>query len=134
MSHFDGNTWGNNGPTRVSSAFRLYCKNIFKNTSFPATAEMENFKRCIAVNGTSREGVSILNSKFGYPLHWKNWEALLNPNQSVEIFKLLEANKTFALHLWSKITKGNFEHKQLPDSPYAQVFSVNCPLMYAKIF
>jgi len=117
----------------VTSVFRLYCENFSKIAWFPVGDGAEDFKTCIEKNETSHQAIAVLNSKFGYPVHFSRWEQLLNQNRSVEIIKRLQTNKTFAIHLWNKITEGNFESMQSPNIPFVQLFSVHCPLIYSYI-
>ena len=102
---------------------------------FPTQATSKNFKTCIEKSNTNEIGgaVGVLSSKFGYPVHWSHWEQLLDPKKATSIFKRLEISKTFAVHLWNKKTEGNFESILTPNTPYAQLFSLHCPIIYTYI-
>ena len=119
----------------MTSAFRLYCSNFSKKTKFLTLATSKKFKTCIETDGKSEGGpVGVLNSKYGYPVHWNHWKQLLDPKNSIGIFTRLKLNKTFAVHLWNKIAKGNFDSIGLtPNTPYAQLLTTHCPLIYTHI-
>ena len=129
MNH-NGRQWGNAGPTRLTSALRLFCKNINSNTSFPYGSSAEDALVCIPKNETTEQNITVLNDKYAYPMHWTNWKWFLNEEESTQVLRKLNKDKPFAVHLWNYVSKPNYEYITSLRSPYAKVISRHCPIIY----
>ena len=134
VSNFNGNKWGMQGPTRVTAALRLFCKNINSRTSWPDGKNAKDAIDCIPRNGRTDQGLTVLNSKYGYPIHYTNWGLLLNEGRARQVLQQLRKDKTFALHVWHYLSKKHFEHITSPHTPYAQIISRHCPKIYKECY
>ena len=132
--NFDGNEWGMQGPIRLTSALKLFCKNISSNIRWPKGSDTKDSVVCIPKNETTGQGLSILNSKYGYPIHHHRWRLLLNEAKSKQVLRQFSEDKTFAVHLWHYLSENNFEHLSSPHSPYAEIISRNCPEIYKECY
>ena len=122
------------GPIRVTSALKLFCKNFHSNTRWPKGSNAKDAVVCIPENETAGQSVAVLNAKYGYPIYHHRWRLLLNEAKSRQVLQQLNEDKTFAIHLWHSLSKKNFEYITSRDSPYAKIISHHCPIIYKKCY
>ena len=127
--NYDGNEWGHQGPTRVTSVLELFCKNFNSITKWPNGSSAKDAVVCIPKNETTKQSVAVLNSKYAYPFKVNRWrQQLLSEAKCRQSLHQLKEDKTFAIHLWNNITKGNFENITSPHSAYAAIVSRHCQI------
>ena len=118
------------GPIRVTSVVKLFCKNINANTKWLHGKHADDAVDCIPSNATRGQNLAILNSKYGYPTNWLTWKQLLVENAARQVLKKLISGETFAIHLCHHASKETFDYIPSLHSPYAEIISHHCPRIY----
>ena len=132
--NYNGHIWGNQGPQRLTSALKIYCKTFNSHTTWPYGSNAQDAEVCIPKFGAAGQGLSVLNSRYGYPVHYTKWNWLLDDTKSKKVLQWLGVNKVFAIHLWNGQSKGKFKHIPSPSSAYAAIASRHCPTISKMLF
>ena len=134
VANYNGNKFGNQGPTRLTSALKIFCKAFNNRTIWPHGVTDKDEEICIPKNFTVGQTLSVVNSRYGYPVHYTQWQRLLDDTKSNEVLQRLDVNKAFAIHLWNFMSHGKYKHIPSPSSAYAEIASRHCPITYNMLF
>ena len=122
------------GPVRLTDSLRLFCKNFNYFTKWPSRSSEKDAVTCLPKNATTAQGIAVLNPRYGYPIHHHKWKILLNDAKSSQLLRRFSEDKTFAIHLWHLLSKGEFEYLTSPQSPYAAITSLHCPSTHKNCY
>ena len=132
--NYNGHVWGNQGPQRLTSALKIFCRTFNSRTTWPYGSNAKDAEVCIPKNGKVGQGLSVVNARYGYPVHYSKWNWLLDDSKSIEVLRRLSVDKVFAIHLWNAQSKGKFKHIPSPNSAYAKIASRHCPIISNMLF
>lgn len=107
---FNGYKWGHNSPHMMSKIFHENC--VFEREI------MDEAFECPALN------LTILPTKRGYAVNYKNVSKLFDTTQSENVLKMLE--ESYFVHFYSHLSN-NFKATKNSTSAFVQLAKKSCP-------
>ena len=140
VTNYDNQTWGANGPTRLSESVNDYCDNFAKPLPIGAYGQRKSGLKITPCLKNEVFQFDVLSPHFISLVHWNDVDKMFTPlatggkhgNNDIDLE--LKKRGSIGVHFYNKITEPYWKygdrHRDDPNIPYKQIFRANCPLTY----
>ena len=144
MTNYDNQTWGANGPKRISEFVNDYCDDFDKPLSIGAFGQRKSGLKITPCVKNDIFQFDVLSPHFISLVHWHDVDKMFSPwttnsehgNNDIDLERktLEHFSESIGIHFYNKITEPYWKygdrHRDDPNIPYKQIFRANCPLTY----